>query len=171
MPKTKHSIVQRRKGETCVPENGRESGELSFRADLTWDGDTGADVRLGESSSLSIDMLPEFGGKGEGFCPDELFFASIGGCLLQTFLFIQRKLRLDLTSLRVVVIGRVGHADARGYELTSVKATIHVKTSSESKVKAEECVRLTRSFCHITRLIEKSVNFELTSKISTSSSE
>ena len=154
---------------TPVPDNGHESGDLSFRADLAWNGRTGADVRLGDSSSLSIDMLPEFGGKGEGLCPDELFFASVGGCLLETFLFIQRKLRFNLVGLRVVVIGRVGHVYARGYELTSVKATIHVKTSSGSEAKAEECIRLTRSFCHLTRLIEESAIFELTSKISTSS--
>jgi len=171
MPSTKRTMVQRRKGETCVPENGRESVELSFRADLAWNGSTGARVILGSSSSLSIDMLPEFGGKGEGFCPDELFFASIGGCLLETFLFVQKKLRLDLAGLRVVVIGEVGHPDARGYELISIKAIFHIKTSSASVVKAEECVRLTRDFCHLTRLIEKSTIFELTSKISTSSNE
>jgi hypothetical protein len=55
--------------------------ELGFSANVLWDGKNGGQIALRNLAPLKIDALPEFGGKGEQPFPDELFFASIGGCL------------------------------------------------------------------------------------------
>jgi uncharacterized OsmC-like protein len=139
--------------------------ELDFSADILWDGENGGQIALRDLAPLKIDALPEFGGKGEQPCPDELFFASIGGCLLTTFLYVRRKLKLPLVHLKVAVNGKIRLQGPQGYRLTSVEATIHMETLRGHKNKAEECVRLTRNFCHLTRLLEMVVPLRLSSKI------
>ena len=114
---------------------------------------------------MKMDAHPEFGGEGKQPCPDELFLASIGGCLLTTFLYVRRKLKLPLVDLKISVGGELRLEGPEGYRLTSMDATIYVKTNKGQESRAEECVKLTRNFCHLTRLIEKAVPFELSAKI------
>ena len=139
--------------------------ELDFSADILWDGENGGQIALRDLAPLKIDALPEFGGKGEQPFQDELFFASIGGCLLTTFLYVRRKRKSPLVHLKVSVNGGIALQGPQGYRLTSVDATIYVETLKGYENKAEECVRLTRSFCHLTRLLEMVVPFTLSSKI------
>jgi uncharacterized OsmC-like protein len=112
-----------------------------------------------------MDAHPEFGGEGKDPCPDELFLTSIGGCLLTTFLYVRRKLKLPLVDLKVSVSGEVRLEGPEGYRLTSVDATIYVKTLKGQEARAEECVKLTRDFCHLTRLVEEMVPLVLSAKI------
>jgi len=138
---------------------------LAFSIELQWDGRTGGQVNLGGHEPLKMDAHPEFGGEGKHPCPDELFLASIGGCLLTTFLYVRRKLRLTLVDLKISVGGEVKLEGPDGYQLTSVDATIYVKTLKGQEARAEECVKLTREFCHLTRLIEGAVPVEFSTKI------
>jgi len=138
---------------------------LAFSIELSWDKKSGGHVNLGEHGSLMVDALPEFGGEGIQPCPDELFLASLGGCLLTTFLYVRRKLKLPLIDLRISVGGGVRLQGSEGYRLTSVEVVMHVKTLREYEARAEECVRLTESFCHLTRLIGEAVPLRLSAKI------
>jgi len=138
---------------------------LAFFVEFLWDGRTGGQASLGEHGSLKIDALPEFGGEGKHPCPDELFLAAIGGCLLTTFLYFRRKLRLPLLDLKVSVGGEVRLRGPEGYRLSPLEAAIHVRTLKGQRAKAEGCVKLTRDFCHLTKLVEGTVPVELSAKI------
>lgn len=138
---------------------------LAFSIEVQWDGRSGGQARLGDHEPLKMDAHPEFGGEGKDPCPDELFLTSIGGCLLTTFLYVRRKLKLPLVDLKVSVSGEVRLEGPEGYRLTSVDATIYVKTLKGQEARAEECVKLTRDFCHLTRLVEEMVPLVLSAKI------
>ena len=138
---------------------------LAFSVELLWDGGTSCQVNIEGHEPLRLGLHPQFGGEGEHLCPDELFLASIGGCLLTTFLYASRKLRLHLSDLKTSVHGEVVLQGPEGYRLTSVEASINVKTAKGEEAKAEECFRLTRDFCHLTRLIEDAVPVRLSVKV------
>lgn len=160
MRKSKEPVTRKKSLE--MVDNPRE---LTFSVELLWDKRSGGQVNLGGHEPLKIDARPEFGGEGMQPCPDELFFAAIGGCIMTTFLYVVRKLRLPLLDLKITVDGEVTLYGPEGYRLTSVKSTIQAKTLKEYEFKAQECAKLTRDFCHLTKLIEKVVPFELSTKV------
>jgi len=138
---------------------------LTFSVEVLWDGRSGGQVNLVGHEPLKIDARPEFGGGGKDPCSDEIFFASIGGCLLTTFLYVRRKLKLPLIDLKVSVGGEVRLQGSEGYRVTSVEAMIRIKTLKEHEARAKECFELTRDFCHLTRLIERTVPVKLSAEV------
>ena len=49
------------------------------------------EIRQVETKAIGLDIPAIWGGKGQGWCSDELFSASIGNCLFATFYdFVKR---------------------------------------------------------------------------------
>jgi putative redox protein len=132
---------------------------------LLWDGESGGEVNVGDHPSLRLDTPVEYGGKGRYPCPDELFLAAIGGCLLTTFLYFKRKLSLNIVDLKISVDGNVSSVGPEGFRIDDVNAVLHIITSKIEKSKAKKCTELTRKFCHITRTLEKVVPIKIIVKI------
>ena len=132
---------------------------------MLWDGRSGGEVDFKDHPPLKLDMPKEFGGEGKYHCPDDLFFSAIGGCLITTFLYFQRKLDLRLKDVQILLEGNVNLIGPEGYRVTGLKATMRIKTDKGEKQKAEECFKLTRDFCHITRTMEGSLPTEITKEI------
>jgi organic hydroperoxide reductase OsmC/OhrA len=139
--------------------------KIAFRADLSWDSRSGAQITLPKGSTISIDTPKEFGGEGRYPCPDELFFSAIGGCLITTFLYVHKKLEFNLRGLQVSVTGNVESIGTEGFRIKRVEAIMSVETDQEGKEKARECIDMTKKFCHITRSIEKSIPIDLSWKV------
>jgi uncharacterized OsmC-like protein len=132
---------------------------------LTWDGQSGAEVKIGTTHTLRLDLPLEFGGMGRYPCPNELFFASIGGCLLIEFLYFKNKLNFTLMGLQVDVEGTEEMSGLEGYRITRIKATLTVKTIESDQDEAETCVELTKKYCPLTRTLEKAVLIDFITRI------
>jgi organic hydroperoxide reductase OsmC/OhrA len=142
-----------------------QTKKIEFKSDLSWDGESGGEITLQKGFTIHIDMPKEFGGEGRYLCPDELFFSSIGGCILTTFLYMRTKLKFDLKGLRVSVSGNVESHGTEGYRVDGAQVKLTVETNKEDEDKARICVEMTKKFCHITRSIEKCMLVEVSSKI------
>ncbi len=140
------------------PEN------LKYEIRLVWDGKSGGTVNL-KDSTLRLDTPVEFGGGGRYPCPDELFFSALGGCLLTTFLYFKRKLRLHLQDLQISIKGNVDFIGPEGYQVTGINALLQVKTTKGENRKLRDCVELTRDYCHLTQALEKSIPIEISAEI------
>ena len=140
--------------ETKLPE--RE--EFSLKA--TWDGATGGEVEAKGLPRLKIDTPREFGGRGGGYCPDQLFLSSVAGCLLTTFLFFKRRLNVEVESIEVSANCSVVKT-REGYRIKSVNAKIRVKAGEKQKKLVEKCLSLTKQYCHITKTIEPVVDLNV----------
>ena len=132
---------------------------------LTWDGQSGAEVTIGTTHTLRLDMPPEFGGMGRYPCPNELFFASIGGCLLTEFLYFKKQLNFTLKGLHVDVEGTEEMSGLEGYRITRIKATLTVETIESDQYEAETCAELTKKYCPLTRTLEKAVRVDIITEI------
>jgi uncharacterized OsmC-like protein len=137
----------------------------TFNIGLTWDGQSGAEVTIGETHTLRLDMPTEFGGLERYPCPSALFFASIGGCLLTEFLYFQKQLNFNLKGLHVDVGGNEEMSGPEGYRITRIKAAVTVKTLERDKDEAEICVELMKRYCPLTRTLENAVPIDIITQI------
>jgi len=142
----------------------RNPKHLKYQTNLLWDGKSGGEVDF-KDSTLRLDTPVEFGGGGKYPCPDELFFSAVGGCLLTTFLYFQRKLSFRLENLQVTIGGDVDLVGPEGYRITRIKAVLRIQTIKEEEAKAKNCATLTRDFCHITRALEKTIPTEISAEV------
>ncbi len=132
---------------------------LEYSAEIEWDGKSGGKVHVGDNQGspvheFSLDRPTEFGGKGKFVSPCALFFSSIGGCLLTTFLYTKERMRLKIKSLKVTV-NAVVKLGANGYELIGVDAVFHVETANEAdKARAQRCVEITKNSSFALRALQ-----------------
>ena len=137
---------------------------LEYRVKLVWDTESGGDIFIRHFPKLKLDIPVEFGGKSRFPCPDELFLSAVGGCFLTTFLYFKERLRIELRSLQVLVNGTVDYTGPEGYRIKKIEIIIHVEVDREEKLKAEECVELTKTFCHLTRSLEEGIPIKVKSE-------
>jgi organic hydroperoxide reductase OsmC/OhrA len=142
--------------------------KLDYSVELSWDGETGASVECDNCGDLRIDMPEEFSGNGRSPCPDQLFLASLGGCLLTTFLHFAKRLQLEAQDINISVGGKVSLRKGVGYRVGPVEARIRVMTDAEDVELAEKCSELARDYCHITRSIEDSVRVDVSIEVTAS---
>ena len=132
-----------------------------YEVRVRWDGESGGDATFNNDYSLKIDTPIKHGGLGRGLCPDELFFASIAGCLTTTFLFFKRKLRLKINGLEISVNGEIDSRGSRGYFIGHIRAVMRIKVNNGDEERAQRCSDLAKEYCHITRSIEGSLPIEI----------
>ncbi len=132
---------------------------------LTWDGQSGAEIKLATTYPLKIDLPAEFGGHGRYPCPNELFFASIGGCLITEFLYFRKKLNFMLRGLQVDIEGKEEMFGSEGYRITHIRATITIETVERDRDEVETCIELTKKYCPLTRTLEKAIPIEVNTQI------
>ncbi len=134
---------------------------------VVWDMESGGVSYIRDLTPLILDTPVEFGGRGRSYCPDELFLSAIGGCLLTTFLYFKRRLRLNIKGLQVSIYGSTDLIGPEGYRITGITAVIHVEVNVEEKEKTEECIELTREYCHLTRSLEHTIPIKIKHEIRT----
>ena len=137
---------------------------IRFRTRLSWDGQSGAEISIGNLPHLKLDMPIRFGGRGRYPCPDELFLSSVAGCLLTTFLYFKRKLEVNVRSFDVSATERLV-ASSEGYRIAEVRATMYAKVKRSDEVKLRRCLQLAKEYCHITRSLERSFSIRITQKV------
>lgn len=145
---------------------------LKYETELIWDLESGVkvhtrEVYTGEAHELKLDMPIEFGGKGRFPCADDLFFSAVGGCILITFLYFKAQLGLRLKGLQVLVKGKVDLVGMRRYEVTDIEVIIHIETEEKERPKAEECVELTRYYCHLGRVLNPAIPLRISTEVQT----
>jgi len=129
--------------------------EIEYRSESRWYGCTGG-VAESEGFKVGFDTPQEFGGRGSAPCPDQLFLAALGGCLLNTFISFKNRLGAEAADASVNTSCRVG-LGPEGYRLLDVSAEITVESSPEMEALNRRCAELAVRHCHLTRSIEAAV--------------
>jgi len=141
--------------------------KIEYDSKMRWDKATEGIIEYDKYENTSFDTPIEFDGNGLAPCPDQLFSASIGGCLMNTFTHYAR--RLDLTFDDVLISVQASLSLRKeGYRFDKINAKIMIQATEEHFELAERCGVLAKEFCHITRSIESAlpvnVNIEMDSK-------
>ena len=141
--------------------------KIEYDSKIRWDKATGGIVEYDNYENMEFDTPTEFNGKGLAPCPDQLFLASIGGCLMNTFTHYAR--RLDLTFNDVCISLHASLSlDRDGYRFDGIEAKIRIQAPEGCLELAERCGGLAERYCHITRSIESvipvNIDIEVDSK-------
>jgi len=137
---------------------------VKFWTRLRWDRGSGGEVATRRFRGLKLDMPTRFGGKGRYICPDELFLSSVAGCLLTTFLYFKRKLKVHLEDLEISVNGTL-RAGSEGYGISEIRGMIFIKVKKNDEIGVRKCIKLAEEYCHITRTLEKVVPIKIMERI------
>lgn len=149
----------------------RISNDLKYLAEVEWDKKTGGNCRFGDSVqglkyTLSLDKPIEFGGKGDLPSPCSIFFNGFGGCILTTFLYAKKRMRLEISDLKVTIEADVKSTMVSGYYLDKIKAIIHVTTNSEAnKEKALRCGKFVKSHSFSLRALKADTKIDLLTEV------
>jgi organic hydroperoxide reductase OsmC/OhrA len=132
--------------------------KIHYKASATWDKNTGGIINTGNYST-KFDTPIKYGGKGSSICPDQLFLASITGCLMNTFLNFKN--RLEVETLDIVIKAEMDIEMQRneGYRIKEIGLITKVAAPGEMLELNRKCAVLAFDYCHITQSIKNSINF------------
>jgi len=130
--------------------------ELEYSVTATWDGYTGGSADAG-GFEVGFDAPHEYGGRGSAPCPDQLFLAALGGCLLNTFTSFRDRLGAEAVGASVAASCRVELRDHEGYRVTGVSAVMRVVSPPGMEKLNRRCAELALESCHLTRSIEAAI--------------
>lgn len=132
---------------------------LEFNVDVNWNGIQGGAAKTKEGHCVEFAIPKMFGGQGKAFCPDELFAASVAGCLMNTFLHTREQLGLEIEKFSLQTRVDVDFENER-YQITKVKVQGTLVIDENDTELGEECLRIAKDYCHITRSLVACIPIE-----------
>lgn len=137
--------------------------ELRYEVNISWDGATGGMAKaVSSGKSVPFDTPREFGGLGRAPCPDELFLTSLGGCFLNTFLYISKGLKEYIKDIRVNIKCELVMRSGK-YVIANVGLNVRVVAKKELTEHLERLARTAFDYCHLVSALsaEVGVSFDL----------
>ncbi len=129
---------------------------LEYNVSSRWDGKTGGIATVSHEREIAFDTPTTYGGRESAVCPDEMFLASLLGCLNNTFLDFQRRFEMELLSLDLK--GRaISKFDSDGYKITEIKIWGEVVVGEDELDTGKRCVELMKKYCHLSRSIKECI--------------
>ncbi len=132
---------------------------LTYSARTEWDNETGGTAQIQEFTQ-KFDTPLEYGGNGSAPCPDQLFMASLGGCIINTFNYYRNMLDVSTLDLRVNVSSDIVLTDLNGYRVTGISIDIQVWSDVDNLELNQKCAERARDYCHLTKSIEDAIPIE-----------
>lgn len=101
-----------------------------FTVSLEWEKDKQGTLRARTNPPLPVATPPDFGGPEDVWSAEELFVASVGSCLMSTFLYFTDRFDVPLEAYSTVSTGRMEKTPG-GLRFTSIDVTIRVTVPDE----------------------------------------
>ena len=129
---------------------------LHYAAEAEWDHETGGTAGL-DAFTQQFDTPREHGGNETAPCPDQLFMASLAGCIINTFNYYRVMLEAETRDLKVNASMDIELTDTDGYRVTGIDIDIHVWSDQENEELNRRCAERATQYCHLTRSIEPAI--------------
>ena len=127
--------------------------KLNYEAKASWDKNTGGTAQV-EGFSVPFDTPRDHGGNETHPCPDQLFLASLTGCLINTFLYYKNHLDVETIDIKVDAEAEIELKNPLGYRITGINILIQVWSDEENLDLNKTCAERARDYCHLTKSIE-----------------
>jgi organic hydroperoxide reductase OsmC/OhrA len=125
---------------------------VEYTVTANWNGDTGGTVEA-NGFKISFDTPQEYNGKGTAPCPDQLFLASITGCLMNTLLNFKNRMEIEAQNIIITAELSLELKD-KAYQITGIKSEIKLQATEDTYEELRRCAEWATEYCHITRSIE-----------------
>ena len=134
---------------------------LHYTTEAKWDKKTGGEVTA-NGFKISFDTPEDYGGNERHPCPDQLFLASITGCLMNTFLYYRCHLGAETEDIKIRAEAEVQLVNHLGYRIKGINANIQVWSTEEEAGLNRTCAERARDYCHLTKSIEEAIPINIT---------
>jgi uncharacterized OsmC-like protein len=134
--------------------------KLHYEASAKWDKETGGTVDV-DGFNVTFDTPRDHGGNETAPCPDQLFLASLTGCLVNTFLYYKTHLGAETRDLKVNAEAEIELTNPLGYRMTGIIFEIHVWSDEENNDLNVICAERARDYCHLTKSIEQAIPIKI----------
>lgn len=138
-----------------------ESKIFFYESKLEWKGNKEGDLRAAALAPIALGAPPEFNGREGTWSPEQLFVASVNGCLMLTLLAIAENSKLPLLSYSSTAWGKLEKAEGSVYQITEIviKPTLIVE-SAQDLARVPRIMEKAKENCFITNSIKSSVKLE-----------
>ena len=123
---------------------------LEFQVNTEWNGKLGGKVKTEQGYHVEFEIPELFGGHGKAVCPDELFAASVAGCLMHTFLHTRERLGLEMKAFSLQTRVNVNF-ECQRYQITKITVGGILTVEEGEEELGEECLYFAKKYCHISR--------------------
>ena len=124
-------------------------------AELTWKGDVASQIKI-RDHVVTTDSDSDEGGRNLGPAPTELFLVALGGCIMINISRIAKKMRIELKSVRMRILGIEEQKDRpSSFVELNVDATIDAHTVDHARL--EKLVRLAEENCTVSNTLRNAV--------------
>ena len=137
---------------------------LNYCAEAEWNHESGGTAQL-DGFTLDFDTPREYGGDESAPCPDQLFMASLAGCIMNTYNYYRGMLGVETRDLKVKVSSDIELTGSEGYRVTGINIDINVWCIPENQEANQRCAERARDYCHLTKSIEPAIPIETTIKV------
>lgn len=134
----------------------RLNKKLHYEATATWDKGTGGTVEV-DAFNVPFDTPKDYEGNETSPCPDQLFLASLTGCLVNTFLYYKTHLGAETKDIKVKAEAEIELQNPLGYRMTGISFMIQVWSDEKNAELNRTCAERARDYCHLTKSIEISI--------------
>lgn len=118
-----------------------ETDMHTFQVESVWRRERECRVSARRNPDLTIATPPEFGGPEGIWSPEELLVASVGSCLLSTFLYFAYRFKLSFESYSSRSTGTI-EKTSQGLRFTGMDVSIAVTVSNGEAVERASSLRL-----------------------------
>jgi uncharacterized OsmC-like protein len=129
---------------------------LHYVAEAKWDHKTGGTAKLDGFTQL-FDTPRKHDGNETAPCPDQLFTASLAGCIINTFNYYRRILEAETRDLTVNASMDIELTDTDGYRVKGINIDIQVWSDQENKDLNQRIAERAEKYCHITKSIKPAI--------------
>ena len=134
---------------------------LHYTAQAQWDKETGGEATA-NGFKVSFDTPRDHGGNQRHPCPDQLFLASITGCLMNTYLYYRTHLGAETQDIKIDAEAEIQLMNPHGYRVKAIDAHIQVWSTEEEADLNTTCAERARDYCHLTKSIEPAIPINVT---------
>jgi len=134
-----------------------------FTVSLEWEKDKQGTLRARANPPLPVATPPEFGGPEGVWSAEELLVASVGGCLMSTFLYFTDRFDVPLEAYSSVATGRMEKTPG-GFRFTSMDVTIQATVPDEEARQKAATLRLREKiekYCPVSTALNRPVRVTL----------
>jgi uncharacterized OsmC-like protein len=129
---------------------------LNYCAEAEWNHESGGTAQV-NGFKIDFDTPREHGGNETAPCPDQLFMASLAGCIINTFNYYREMLKVETSDLKINVSSDIELTETEGYRMTHINIDINVGCSPENMEANQRCAERARDYCHLTKSIEPAI--------------
>lgn len=129
--------------------------KIDYNVSAVWDGETGGPVNA-NGYQVRFNTPLEFNGKGKALCPDQLFLASISGCLMTTLISFKNRLGAEAKNIEITSKADI-ELQGNFYRIIGIECVISIEASEENYDAVKRSGELAIEYCYITRSTQSAI--------------